>query len=79
MARKQKRNTIPIAFRLRKEVIERLDMLKEKHSNNNRTYVLSEIIMNFDFDEHNRLVKENRELKKRLKRASRILGVDLWN
>ena len=79
MARKQKRNTFPIAFRLRKEVIERLDMLKEKHSNNNRTYVLSEIIMNFDFDEHNRLVKENRELKNRLKRASRILGVDLWN
>jgi len=75
--KKQKRNTFPIAFRLRKEVIDRLESLKEQHSNNNRTYVLSEIIMNFDFEEHDKLVKENRELRKRLKRASRILGVDL--
>ena len=65
----QKRRTFPISFRVKSEVMQKLEDLAKKYypsKKPNKTRVLTEIVLNCNFDDFKKLEAENADLKKQL-------------
>jgi len=72
----QKRKDYPIAFRLKKEVIEKLEqMAKELYPSAkkpNKSRVIVNLIMKNDLSYIEKLEKENRELKQKIEKIEKV-------
>jgi len=72
----QKRNTFPMSFRVKTEVMQKLEDLAKKYypgKKPNKTRVLTEIVLNCNFEDFKKLEAENADLKKQLATIKKVV------